>query len=73
LLQLSAAEAASLAAQPGTLIQSVESAWTEWEETFDPLGQVLEHYSYLREFVGKRASAGDGLLFYFVFHDDGAC
>jgi hypothetical protein len=159
LLQLSAAEAASLAAQPGNLIQSVESAkgytdvyrywhaiqyllirhrpaspqinwlglgqavsagtedipaarvlppaevkqldallqeiepddliphyaadaldkaaiyprtWTDWEETFDPLGQVLEHYSYLREFVGKRATAGDGLLLYFVLLNDGS-
>jgi hypothetical protein len=45
--------------------------WTEWEETFDPLGQVLEHYSFLQEFVGKRASAGDGLLLYFEFLKDG--
>ena len=45
--------------------------WVEWEEAFDPLGQVLEHYSYLREFVGTRASAGDGLLLYFEFLDEG--
>ena len=37
--------------------------WLEWEETFDPLGQVLEHYSFLREFVGKRASAADAFCF----------
>jgi hypothetical protein len=45
--------------------------WVEWEETFDPLGQVLEHYSYLREFVGKLASNGDALLLYFAFLKEG--
>jgi len=46
--------------------------WREWEETFDPLGQVLEYYSYVREFIGKRASAGDGILLYFAFLNDGS-
>jgi hypothetical protein len=46
--------------------------WKQWEETFDPLGQVLEHYSFLREFVRKCASAGDALLLYFLFVDDGS-
>lgn len=46
--------------------------WTEWEETFDPLGQVLEHYSYLQMFVDKRAAAGDGMLLYFEPLNDGS-
>ena len=46
--------------------------WVVWEETFDPLGQVLEHYSFLREFAAKRAAAGDALLLYFVFVDEGS-
>lgn len=46
--------------------------WTAWEETFDPLGQVLEHYSFLQMFVAKRAAAGDALLLYFVPLDDGS-
>jgi len=45
--------------------------WQEWEETFDPLGQVLEHYWFLKQFVSKCASRGDGLLLYFVPYDDG--
>jgi hypothetical protein len=43
--------------------------WAEWEETFDPLGQVLEHYSYLQFSARQCASAGDSLVLYFV--DDG--
>jgi len=43
--------------------------WVEWEETFDPLGQVLEHYSYLQFSTKQCASAGDSLVLYFV--DDG--
>jgi hypothetical protein len=43
--------------------------WVEWEETFDPLGQVLEHYSYLQSSTKQCASAGDSLVLYFV--DDG--
>lgn len=45
--------------------------WVEWEETFDPLGQVLEHYYFLKEFAGQRASAGDGMLLYFTFLEEG--
>jgi hypothetical protein len=45
--------------------------WTTWEETFDPLGQVLEHYFFLQQFAAKCAAAGDGLLLYFVPLDDG--
>jgi hypothetical protein len=40
--------------------------WVEWEETFDPLGQVLEHYSYLQFSAKQCASAGDSLVLYFA-------
>jgi hypothetical protein len=43
--------------------------WVEWEETFDPLGQMLEHYHSLREFTGRCAASGNSLLLY--FEDDG--
>lgn len=46
--------------------------WQRWEETFDPLGQVLEHYWFLKQFFSDRASAGDALLLYFEFDDDGS-
>lgn len=46
--------------------------WQEWEETFDPLGQTLEHYSFLQEFTRSRASAGDAMLLHFEFMDDGS-
>ena len=46
--------------------------WKVWEETFDPLGQVLEHYAFLQEFVRKCASTGDALLLDFEFVDDGS-
>jgi hypothetical protein len=45
--------------------------WQEWEESFDPLGQVLEYYSYFREFVLRCASTGDALLFQYYVYDDG--
>jgi Domain of unknown function (DUF1877) len=43
--------------------------WAEWEETFDPLGQLLEHYSYLQYFVKGCAKAGEALLL--VYEDNG--
>ena len=43
--------------------------WLEWEETFDPLGQVLEHYHFLRSFVAKRAANGEAMLLH--YEDDG--
>ena len=46
--------------------------WQKWEETFDPLGQVLEHYWFLKQFVSDRAAAADALLLYFEFNDDGS-
>jgi len=47
-------------------------SWIVWEETFDPLGQVLEHYSFLQSFVRQCADAGDALLLLFEFVDDGS-
>lgn len=46
--------------------------WMDWEETFDPLGQLLEHYSFLQRFAQKCADAGDALLLRFGFIDDGS-
>jgi hypothetical protein len=46
--------------------------WVDWEETFDPLGQMLEHYYFLQSFTKTCASAGDALLLYFEFLDDGS-
>lgn len=46
--------------------------WREWEETFDPLGQILEHYWFLKQFVNHRAIAGDAILLHFEFDDDGS-
>jgi uncharacterized protein DUF1877 len=40
--------------------------WVEWEETFDPLGQVLEHYSFLQYSAKECATVGDALVLYFV-------
>ena len=39
--------------------------WRAWEEEFDPLGQVLEHYWFLKEFLQQCAQAEAGALFYF--------
>ena len=39
--------------------------WQAWEEDFDPLGQVLEHYSFLQQFTTACAKAGAALLLYF--------
>jgi hypothetical protein len=46
--------------------------WSEWEETFDPLGQLLEHYSFLQGFAQRCSAAGDALLLHFEFEDDGS-
>src|SRR5262245_58409541 len=43
--------------------------WREWEEFFDPLGQVLEHYTFLQGMTKGCAEAGDAMLLRFV--DDG--
>ncbi len=39
--------------------------WQAWEEDFDPLGQVLEHYSFLQQFTSQCAKADAALLLYF--------
>lgn len=44
--------------------------WVEWEETFDPLGQMLENYWFLVQFVRRCAHAGDALLLYYLFERD---
>jgi hypothetical protein len=41
------------------------ATWQVWEEDFDPLGQVLEHYSFLQQFVQQCAKARAALLLYF--------
>jgi hypothetical protein len=46
--------------------------WREWEETFDPLGQVLEHYSFLQFTARSCAEGGDSLLLVFDELADGA-
>ncbi|MHB1330227.1 MAG: DUF1877 family protein [Gemmatimonadales bacterium] len=43
--------------------------WQRWEETFDPLGQLLEHYHFLKQVCTGGSAAGDALLL--VFEDDG--
>jgi uncharacterized protein DUF1877 len=45
--------------------------WREWEETFDPLGQVLEHYSFLQSRARSCAEAGNSLLLVFEELADG--
>ena len=45
--------------------------WQEWEETFDPLGQVLEHYSFLQFRARSCAEAGNSLLLVFEELADG--
>ena len=45
--------------------QVYPSTWLEWEETFDPLGQVLEHYSFLQQFTSQCAKANAALLVHF--------
>jgi hypothetical protein len=39
--------------------------WESWEEDFDPLGQVLEHYFFLQQFVSRCATAQAALLLHF--------
>lgn len=46
-------------------------SWVEWEDTFDPLGQVLEHYHFLQQFTAQRAKAGDAMLYFFEVIQDG--
>jgi len=39
--------------------------WQVWEEDFDPLGQVLEHYSFLQQFTSQCEQARAALWLYF--------
>jgi uncharacterized protein DUF1877 len=59
-----AAELDAAAVYPGT--------WREWEETFDPLGQVLEHYSFLQSRARSCADGGFWLLLVFEELEDGS-
>ena len=52
--------------------QIYPATWREWEETFDPLGQVLEHYSFLQEATQQCADAGNAMLFHFDFLAEGS-
>ena len=54
----------SAAVYPGT--------WREWEETFDPLGQVLEHYSFLQHAARRCAETAHPLLLVFEELPEGA-
>lgn len=36
-----------------------------WEEDFDPLGQLREHYSFLQQFTSQCAKANAALLLQF--------
>ena len=39
--------------------------WQAWEADFDPLGQMLEHYFFLQQFVARCADADAALLLHF--------
>jgi hypothetical protein len=41
------------------------ASWRAWEEDFDPLGQMLEHYFFLQQFVSQCAGAQAALLLHF--------
>ena len=47
------------------------SCWQEWEESFDPLGQLLEHYFFLKQFVEQARKDGSGILLEFAKLEDG--
>jgi len=48
------------------------ATWVAWEEDFDPLGQVLEHYAFLQEFTGRTATDGKAMLLRFEFLEEGS-
>lgn len=48
------------------------ATWQEWEEDFDPLGQVLEHYFFLQEFTSRCAQDGAALLLFFDLLEEGS-
>lgn len=45
--------------------------WQAWEEDFDPLGQVLEHYSFLQQCTARCGKARAALMLYFDVLADG--
>lgn len=44
--------------------------WAELDEEHDILGDLLEHYAYMQEFVGRRAAEGQALLVFYERRDD---
>ena len=48
------------------------ATWREWEEDFDPLGQVLEHYHFLRMFTSECAAEKTAMLLFFDLLAEGS-
>jgi hypothetical protein len=48
------------------------ATWQAWEEDFDPLGQVLEHYSFLQQFTARCAASRSALLLHFELLAEGS-
>ena len=46
--------------------------WQVWEEDFDPLGQVLEHYFFLQQFASQCAGTRTALLLHFDLLAEGS-
>jgi hypothetical protein len=46
--------------------------WQEWEQEFDPLGQVLEHFWFLRQFMTQCSQADAAALLYFDYLEEGS-
>jgi hypothetical protein len=43
--------------------------YVEWEEDFDPLGQILEHYSFLQEFTSRTGADRAWMVLKFAEQD----
>jgi hypothetical protein len=48
------------------------ATWRAWEDDFDPLGQMLEHYSFLQQFVSQCARGEAALLLHFEVLAEGS-
>jgi hypothetical protein len=48
------------------------STWREWEREFDPLGQVLEHYWFLQQFMAQCSQSAAAALLYFDYLEEGS-
>jgi hypothetical protein len=81
--QVQALDAAIADIQPDDLITHYDAValdaagiypgtWQEWEEDFDPLGQVLEHYFFLQQFASRCAQEGAALLLQFDLLAEGS-